>query len=406
MPEAYIVKRAAVLDRQQKLMGYYFFWRQPAVSTSDVIAKARETLVWISALFKQNQEVGSNSVGLRYYFRSPVVLLREEGFADLPRSALGLIVLPESLNDAAESEAIQALRSEGCQIVLRIDDLAAVQPELFNLVDVVEVRFEAGNFSAQAKIYGLLKNSTVHMLASRVNGWRELVVCHKLGLSTVVGDFYYTLPPDITDKQKSLNPSQVTLLRVMEAVQGNAEVNVLEELLKHDAGISYKLLFYINSAAFGLGFEIKSLRHAIQMLGYRPLYRWLCVLLATSDSGHVSPVLLQTALIRGRMMELLGAKLLSSQDVENLFIVGMFSLLDRLLGVEMTQAIDQIRLPESVLDALLDQTGVFYSVLELVKACELPDDSALMLAESLGISLDDINVAHAKAVQWSQSLAA
>ncbi len=405
MPEAYVVKRAAVLDQQQKLMGYYFFWRQPVNTTEGFVAKARETLVWISGLFGQDQE-RDQPAGLRYYFRSPAALLSDDGFCDLPRSALGLIVLPEDLKDAVECEAMQMLRQEGCEIVLRIDDLAALQPELFNLVDLVEVRFEAGNFSAQAKIYGVLKNTSVHMLASRVEDWREMAVCHKLGLSTVVGDFYYTLPPDLVGEQKALNPAQVTLLRVMDAVQANAEINVLEELLKHDAGISYKLLFYINSAAFGLGFEIKSLRHAIQMLGYRPLYRWLCVLLATSDSGHVSSVLLQTALMRGRMMELLGAKLLSSQDVENLFIVGMFSLLDRLLGVEMTQAIDQIRLPESVLDALLDNTGVFHSVLELVKACELPDDTVLALADVLGVALDDINVAHAKAIGWSHSLVA
>ena len=104
-------------------------------------------------------------------------------------------------------------------------------------------------------------------------------------------------------------------------------------------------------------------------------------------------------------MELLGAVLLSKADAENLFITGMFSLLDRLLGVSMADALAQINLPEAVEEALIDGTGLYYPFLVLTKSCETVIAADVSHLDGLGISTTHINQAHFEALRWAQRLA-
>jgi c-di-GMP-related signal transduction protein len=151
-----------------------------------------------------------------------------------------------------------------------------------------------------------------------------------------------------------MNPAQTIILQLMQMVQNNEDVPKLEAVLKRDPALIYKLLRFINSAGFGAGREIESLRQAIAMLGYAPLYRWLVLLLATASSSGYSPVLMETAVVRARLCELLGQKFLPRAEGEYLFVAGMFSLLDRLLGLPMKEVLDTIQLPDEVVRALAD----------------------------------------------------
>ena len=101
---------------------------------------------------------------------------------------------------------------------------------------------------------------------------------------------------------KALNPGQAQIIRVMNLVRKNAEVKEIEAALKQDVALSYKLLRYINSAGFGLSCEIQSFRHAVTILGYEKLNKWLSLLLATASKDPMAPALMHTALTRARLM--------------------------------------------------------------------------------------------------------
>ncbi len=405
MDQERLIVRDPLLDVRQQLTGYRFSWAGSKAGHPQEHAESVGILHRVLAWHQANAEAEQPLV-LRFRFHVPVTAetLADGTVAQLPAESTGLLVTPSTLDDPAASGILNDLRQQGYAIVLHGADLSALRAEWLSLASMVEVHFEAGNFTAQARIYALLKQTSMPMAASGVSGWQEYAICNKLGLNAFVGKFYMSSPPSAGDKGKSLNPSQATLLQLMEGVRANADIVRLEELLKHDAAVSYKLLFYINSAAFGLSFEIESLRHASQMLGYEHLYRWLCVLFATSDDKRSSPVLLQAALIRGRFIELLGRNYLSKADTENLFITGMFSMIDRLLDIDIETALENIRLPESVSDALLGQTGIYYPFLALALACETDDPEAERLAVDIGIDLAQINDAHMEAVFWAQRL--
>ncbi|MQM35372.1 MAG: histidine kinase, partial [Candidatus Accumulibacter phosphatis] len=168
---------------------------------------------------------------------------------------------------------------------------------------------------------------------------------------------------------------------------------------------SYKLLRYINSAGFGLSCEIQSFRHAVNMLGYDKLNRWLSLLLATASKDPMAPALMYTAVLRGRLMELLSAGLVDKAEYDNLFITGAFSLLDVLLGVSMEQALDAMRLPDPICDALLGNGGRYQPFLELALSSE--GDQGERIAEQaamLGLTADQFNRAQLQAQAFAEAM--
>lgn len=184
-----------------------------------------------------------------------------------------------------------------------------------------------------------------------------------------------------------------------------APIDQIEEVLKRDASLSFNLLRFINSSGFGLSTEITSFRHAVMILGLDKLFRWAAMLLTTSREGGVPPVVGNTAIVRGRLMELLAAELLPKEECDNAFITGVFSLLDTMLGVPMDKAIGAITLPESVTDALLNKTGPLAPFLELTIACETADDEAFSrAANALTLSNHQVNWAHLQALAWAESM--
>ena len=165
------------------------------------------------------------------------------------------------------------------------------------------------------------------------------------------------------------------------------------------------LLRLINSAGFGLNREITSFRQAVMLLGLKKLFRWAALLLTAARTGAAPSSVGQTAVVRGRLMELLAAELLPPEECDNAFVVGVFSLLDTMLNVPLEKALESVALPQPVTDALLHGTGVFAPFLELTKACESGDDATFArMADELHLSNRQVNWAHLQALAWAEDL--
>lgn len=204
---------------------------------------------------------------------------------------------------------------------------------------------------------------------------------------------------------KKLNSSQAQIVRLLNLVRANAEIKEIEAVLKQDVALSFKLLRYINSAGFGLAVEIQSFRHAVTMLGYDKLNRWLSLLLVTSSKDAAAPALMQAAIARGRFMELIGKGYVQKAEQDNLFITGAFSLLDILLGVLMETALADMHLPEAINEALISRQGNYAPFLELALASEQADYAAFAAqAEALQLTPEAVNQAQFQALQFADTL--
>ncbi|WP_230970939.1 EAL and HDOD domain-containing protein [Nitrogeniibacter aestuarii] len=206
---------------------------------------------------------------------------------------------------------------------------------------------------------------------------------------------------------KGMSPSHAQIVRLLNLVRSNADIADIEAVLKQDVALSYKLLRHINSAGFGLRCEIQSFRHAVTILGYNNLNKWLTVLLVTASKDPSAPALMQASIARGRMMEHIGAPFFEKADHDNLFITGAFSLLPSLLGTSLGDLLGEMSLPESITDALINEEGAYAPFLKLARAAERFDASTLQqLADDLTIDPQKVNAALLSGLQFADSLQA
>ena len=393
------ILREALLDSAMKVIGYELSWQNADGYLSQPSEDDLQSMIAFVAERFTHVDRGYLLPGTKLFVGATPETLRSGLLEKLSPNDTVLTIQRSDLGDASAIDDIKAARAAGFGVLLRDADLGSTDQNLLPLATHVEQRSGSTDFASHAALFP----SLVHV-ARGVHTWQEFDTAAALGFQSFVGNLYLTTRPGA--QPKGANAAQAMILQLMEMVRKNADVRQLEGVLKRDAALSYKLLRYINSAGFGLGTEIQSLRHAVTMLGYSPLYRWLSILLASASTSQQSPLLMQMAVVRGRFAELLGMGFLPRAEAENLFVAGMFSLLDRLLGIPMEEVLDTIQLSESIAQALISREGIYGPFLALAEACEKDVGAAGPLADSLFISASQVNEAHMNALVWAQSLKA
>jgi EAL and modified HD-GYP domain-containing signal transduction protein len=401
MHQTNFIVREPLLDPKQRVIGYELSWQQ---NGQDVTVQDLEALVGFVAEHVNDEEDGWRLREKILFLDAVPAMLSTDALHALPPEHTVLTIHARDLASQGTLNAMQALRAGGVGISIRGGDASLLARNLARVASYVEVQFSGAGVAAQARAYAAAKQSSVRMVGRPVTTWPDFDACAALGLDAFVGKLHLTPRPG--NQVKGMNPTQTIILQLMKMVQGNEDIPKLEAVLKRDPALIYKLLRFINSAGFGAGREVQSLRQAITLLGYAPLYRWLTLLLATASTSGYSPVLMETAVVRGRLAELLGQKFLARGEGENLFVAGMFSLLDRLLGLPMKEVLDTVLLPDEVVRALLTRGGVYGPYLALAEACELNSNLVSTLAASIGLSPEDVNKAHLSALAWAQNVAA
>jgi EAL and modified HD-GYP domain-containing signal transduction protein len=195
------------------------------------------------------------------------------------------------------------------------------------------------------------------------------------------------------------------VLELINGVEREEPVGRLEGLLKRDPTLAFRLLRYLNSPGFGLSVEVNSFGHALMMLGYQRLKRWLALLLASSSKGNNAKPLMHAAVRRGLMMEQLSYGQDDPEVRGEMFICGVFSLLDRLLNQPFSDLLGSIPVPERVRQALLDGSGPFAAQLDLVRAIE--QESVFDIregAERLLLGMAEVNHAVLRALLAARQL--
>jgi EAL and modified HD-GYP domain-containing signal transduction protein len=178
----------------------------------------------------------------------------------------------------------------------------------------------------------------------------------------------------------------------------------LEELVKQDAVLSLRVLRCINSAAFAIRREVRSLREALVLLGMGPIRKWASVWCLAQLSTGTTSELATMAMVRARMCEQI-AELVPGVDPNEMFLVGLCSLLDAMLNRPMEDALNQLPLSEVARDALLGQKSPLRSVFETVMAYEA---GAWEAALTPGVIQDNaaLQRAYGNALVWAHEISA
>lgn len=400
-----IIARQAILDDKRAVFGYELFDRSTA---ADAHTAASDAALLFNALSYAGSEalVGRKTVFINCTLESlsgaHLELIHPEKVV-LEVPTLGASATPQQI--AEHIPTLQELRSRGFRIAFNQDVLRRAYAAWVPLASFIKLDLQA--FKPELA-EPLVKFATAHsqatLVAEKVETAEQYERMAALGVKLFQG--YWFARPTLVQAQ-TIRPSQATILQLINLVRKQAAVSEIEDLLKKDPTLSFNLLRFINSSGFGLSVEITSFRHAVMILGLKKLFRWAALLLTTSRNTGSPPAVGQTAVVRGRLMELLAAELLPPEDCDHAFVVGVFSLLDAMLGVPLESALETVALPQPVVDALMHNQGVFAPFLELTRACESGDDEAFArAAEALHLSNRQVNWAHLQALTWAESLTA
>ncbi len=206
-------------------------------------------------------------------------------------------------------------------------------------------------------------------------------------------------------KAKSVPAGVTTVVDLMQRVDREEPADKLEAVVKNDPTLAFRLMRYLNSPGFGLSVEISSFRHALMILGYARLKRWLALLVTSAiDDPDLKP-LMQLAVRRGLLMEEIARPGGDDALRNELFICGVFSTLDRMLGQPFDKLLKTIPVQESVAQALRDDTGPCAPFLAIARAVEI--ESAYDIreaAEALMLTVGDVNRALAKSLVHAHAL--
>ena len=396
------IARQPILNAGHSIIAYELLFRHAAHAQSARIESDVDAGITVIANALCNMGTEWLLKGKQAFINMEVPMLMSSFSSLLPKENVVIEILETVQVTDDIIERLKELKQEGYRFAL--DDFhyhPGAEP-LLPLADFVKLDVLAHTPEELAKLVKTVRRHPVKLVAEKVETLEQFKHCQSLGFDFFQG-YYFAHPETLVER--IINPVHATVLQLLEKVRQGADVKELEALFKKDVALTFKLMRYINSAGFGLSCEVQSIRHAVSILGMQPLYRWLTLLLVTAGSNATSPAQARTAITRGRLCELLGKTELPRSDQDNLFIVGVFSLLPAMLEMTMDQVLERLVIPEKIADALMDRTGLYGPFLALTEAVESGDAARLEdLTLSLMLSPDQVSEAHLQALAWVEQL--
>ena len=280
-----------------------------------------------------------------------------------------LEILEDIKPDKDVINGIKRLKAEGYRVAL--DDFV-YRDELIpfiELADFIKIDIHALDKEEIKQQLVRLKSYPVKFIAEKIETHEMYRFCYGLNFDFFQG--YFFCYPEML-KKKSLPSNKLVILKLLQKLQ-QPETNSddLEKILIQDITLSYKLLRYINSASFGLRTEVNSIKDAIVLLGINNLKNWVSLIMMSKIIDSKPTEVIVTGMIRGKMCELL-AERYHPEIKHQMFVIGLFSVLDALMDQPMVDLLDTVILSTEIKLALLDYAGpqgaIYNDVLQYEKS--------------------------------------
>jgi len=399
--------RLPILDNKQNLVAYELLFRsdqQNVVTITDNSAASANVIIDTYGQLGIENVIGKR----RGFIKVDAKLLLNDAICIVPKKHVVLEILRSvEIND----EIIQRcsfLKQKGYQLALSsITHLDACLDRIMPLINVVKVNVTALSQPDLLMLIKKLRRWPVLLLAEKVENPEIARNCIALNFQMLQG-FYFAKPEIISGKR--IDPSKLSLLKLLLLVVKDSEVSDIENELKYQPGLSYNLLRMVNSAASGLPSTINSIKRAIMIIGRKQLQRWVQILLyaAKQRDGGSSDALMLTATVRGKLLESIAIadRPHDKNHQDRAFMVGVLSLLDTLLGMEMSELIGTLSIQKDMSEALLTRRGPLGYQLALIEAYEKGETEIVssMLAELGFLSMEEFTRLELEAAAWANRI--
>lgn len=390
------VGRQPIYNREQKVIAYELLYRAGTGNFADIVDGDRATT---EVIINSVLDIGLDSiVGKRTaFFNLTGSFIRGDHPLPLDNKQVVLEILEDTEPDAHVIAGMKQLAEK--RYIIALDDFVFSE-KFIPLLEIAHiVKLEVMNRpreELQEKV-AQLKPFKVKLLAEKVETHEEYELCKELGFDYFQG--YFFCKPHIIEG-RSLPANRLVILNLLAKLQDpEADIEELEQLIVQDVSLTYRLLRYINSAAFALGKEIESVHRALVLIGINTIKNWVSLLLLARIDDKPKE-LMRTALIRARMCELLAEVHSHRDERDQYFTCGLFSVLDALMDHPMEELLVDLPLSDTVKSALLENTGELGAVLTEVLNYE--KGAWQKLADS-GIPSSEYRNCYLQAVMWADT---
>jgi c-di-GMP-related signal transduction protein len=396
--------RQPILTKDEKVLGYELLFREAPDERHFHSDLETATTSIIDTL----NVVGFDAVcdGRLAFINCTEQMLLKEFFLLLPPDQVVIELQTVPVNQAVAKACMQ-LRQKGYKIALDNFILDDPREPLAIYADFLKVDIRNHSFAQNAALAAKHATRNRQMLAEKVETRVQLLEASTTGYTLFQG-YFFRYPERMRARHIPANQTtQLRLLQVISAVEVN--LDDVEDLIKHDASLCYRLLRYLNSPLVGMPSPVRSVRHAMALLGERELVRWLRMATTLAMGQDKCSDLVLSSLVRARFCELISPKI--DQGKSDLFLIGMVSLMDAILEIPMGVVVEGLAFDAATKDALLGAKKGSETPLtplyRLMLAREEGDwEEVTAQARKLNLSLPQVNRAYNEAMVWARQMTA
>ncbi len=328
------------------------------------------------------------------------------GYASiLPKNSVVVEILETVEPDDEVLGVCRTLKDTGHLLALDDFVLGSSYEEFLELVDIVKVDFAQNTCDDRARLVDRLGPRGIKLLAEKVETPDEFAHALGAGYHYFQGNFFEKA---VVLSGKDVPASNLSLLNLLREInQPDADFRRIEAVIKREVALTYKLLSYMNRAAFAFRRQVQTLQQALMMLGEIGVKKWVSMVALTAMGVDKPFELVVNSVVRAKFCESVALRIGFDERAHEAFLMGLLSLIDTLLGRPLPELLGALPITEDVRHALLGEANELSKVYWLVLAYERGEwDDVTAFAAALGLSETVIPDIYLHAIEWGNSTVA
>jgi c-di-GMP-related signal transduction protein len=399
------VARQPIFDRLRRTYAYELLFRSGAGSSAYDGANADQASLRVLDATLSVLGLETLTGGKRAFINFTRDTLVNGYASIMPKNSVVVEILENVPPDDEVMEACRNLKDTGHLLALDDFVLGASYEELLEMVDIVMVDFLQNSRDDQARLVDRLRPRGIKLLAEKVETPDDFSHALDAGYHYFQGYFF---EQPVVLSGKDVSASKLNLLNLLREInKPDADFHRIEAVIKREVALTYKLLSYMNRAAFAFRREVQTVQQALMMLGETGVKKWVSMV-ALTDMGVDKPFeLVVTSVVRAKFCESMALRIGFDERAHDAFLMGLLSLIDTLLGRPLPELLGSLPITEDVRHALLGDDNTLGNVHHLAVAYEWGDWAEVSrLSAVLDVSEAAIPEIYLKAIEWGNSTVA
>lgn len=392
--------RQPIFDKRNKIIAYELLFRTGMLNKYNSVDGDNATIEVIkNTLFNFGIEKIAKSKKVFINFTENIL---KSNILDLLSPEYVVVEILEDIEPTLEIINICRKLKE-MKYTIALDDFVFHEKykSLMEFVDIIKVDFRITKGEERKEVIKKIKNKKINFLAEKVETIKEFNDAVKYGYSYFQG--YYLSKPVVISGKK-IPENKIIHMRLLEELNSkDFSLEKVEELIKKDISLSYKLLRIVNSAEFGLKHKVTSIKQALSYTGEIQVKKWLYLVSIKAIGDDRPDFIIFESLARAKFGELIFLKTRFKNDSFNAYLIGMLSLVDVILEKPIDEILEEILVDEEVKSALIGEKNNKYGfLLSLILNYEQGKiDKIFELMEYFNISTDELRSSYMEAIEWS-----